>query len=118
MFERERHVRSLEQKKRPGLLERMQNLSNQLLADRDNQVIHGIGFDDYIKEKKNSQQMQSSSYLQALQDLLYSLSLKNDRELIEMYKYVIVNQTKDKFRNSARSFILSKVVAEVKDMKR
>lgn len=56
--------------------------------------------------------------METLQSVLNDLNIKNDRELVQIYRYLLANRTKDTFRDKARDIIFQKIIEEIQIMKK
>ncbi|KRW99094.1 Ribosomal protein S5 domain 2-type fold [Pseudocohnilembus persalinus] len=101
-----------------SLFDRVGSIAQSILIDQESQLMFGFGFDQFIQDLKEKRTKDTEGeYLQKLQQILHKLQIKNDTELIQLYKYVIAKETRDNYRNEARKIIIKRVIQETQKLK-
>lgn len=89
-------------------------MASSILTDPDMKLPYGFGFDEYInKLKERNLSSANDAFLRTLNALFDKLNFASDMELVEFHRDVIVQKTKDDFKERARAVILDNVIREI-----
>ena len=92
----------------------LRHLAKSILEDPELQLPYGFGFDEFIsKIKERSLSTANDAFLFTLNNIFTRLSVESDIKLVEMHRNVIIEQTRDNFKDKAKAIVLDKVIKQI-----